>query len=617
MPFTFNFGGFDPSAFGGFGGGEASQPQRPRRERKPRKAIGNAFTRTLINLGVTLLFGLGYFYFELPALNFHAEEFYVFLFLLCAVYCVCAVITSGFQGEGVKGYFGFVKKQCTIPFFVLVALIAAIVIGGLTSWVVLRAGSYSELLSVQTGDFATEVEEISYDQIPMLDEDSAARLGSRTLGELSDMVSQFEILPSYTQINYQGRPVRVTSLAYGDLIKWFTNRSDGLPAYLIIDMVTQEAEVVRLDEGMKYTTAEHFGRYLPRHLRFHYPTFMFADPVFEIDEEGHPYWVCPRMVKTIGLFGGSDIQGAVLVDAVTGESQYYEEVPSWVDHVYDADMIMEQYDYYGMYHNGFINSMFGQRDVTLTTEGYNYIAIGDDVYMYTGVTSVTSDQSNIGFILSNQRTKETHFYSVSGATEASAQASAQSQVQQMNYIATFPLLLNIADQPTYFMALKGNDGLVKMYAMVNVQQYNIVETGGTVAECEANYRRTLADNGLISDSESEAAPSDQEEAIGVVAEIRTAVLDGNSYYFLRLEGQEVFYAVNAAENPLAVILNAGDQVTVTYTAGESGSILTGTSVTRAGETDVSFTVPEEDAAAPDETADAAPAQPDAETAPAA
>ena len=616
MPFSFNFGGFDPSAFGGFGGADA-QSQSPKRERKPRKAIGNAFTRTLINLGVTLLFGLGYFYFELPALNFHAEEFYVFLFLLCAVYCVCAVITSGFQGEGVKGYFGFVKKQCTVPFLVLVAMIAAIVIGGLTSWVVLRAGSYSELLEVQTGDFASEVEEISYDQIPMLDEDSAARLGSRALGELSDMVSQFEILPSYTQINYQGRPVRVTSLAYGDLIKWFTNRSDGLPAYLIIDMVTQEAEVVRLDEGMKYTTAEHFGRYLPRHLRFHYPTFMFADPVFEIDEEGHPYWVCPRMVKTIGLFGGSDIQGAVLVDAVTGESQYYEEVPSWVDHVYDADMIMEQYDYYGMYHNGFINSMFGQRDVTLTTEGYNYIAIGDDVYMYTGVTSVTSDQSNIGFILSNQRTKETHFYSVSGATEASAQASAQSQVQQMNYIATFPLLLNIADQPTYFMALKGNDGLVKMYAMVNVQQYNIVETGGTVAECEANYRRTLADNGLISDSESEAAPSDQEEAIGVVAEIRTAVLDGNSYYFLRLEGQEVFYAVNAAENPLAVILNTGDQVTITYTAGESGSILTGTSVTRAGETDVSFTVQEEDAAAPDETADAAPAQPDAETAPAA
>lgn len=601
MPFSFDFGGFDPSAFGGFSGGDASQPQRPKRERKPRKAIGNAFTRTLINLGVTLLFGLGYFYFELPALNFHAGEFYVFVFLLCAVYCVCAVLTSGFQGEGVKGYFGFVKKQCTIPFLVLVALIAAIIIGGLTSWVVIRAGSYSKLLSIKDGDFASEVEEISYNQIPMLDEDSAARLGSRKLGELADMVSQFEILPSYTQINYQGRPVRVTSLAYGDLVKWFTNRSAGLPAYLIIDMVTQEAEVVRLDEGMKYTTAEHFGRYLPRHLRFHYPTYMFADPVFEINEEGEPYWVCPRMVKTIGLFGGADIQGAVLVNAVTGESQYYEEVPNWVDHVYDANLIMEQYDYYGMYHNGFINSIFGQRDVTHTTEGYNYIAIGDDVYMYTGVTSVTSDQSNIGFILSNQRTKETHFYSVAGATEASAQASAMSQVQQMRYVATFPLLLNIADQPTYFMSLKGEDGLVKMYAMVNVQQYNIVETGSTVAECEANYRRALADSGLISDGDAEAVPSDQEEISGAIAEIRTAVLDGNSYYFLRLEGQDTFYAVNAAENPLAVILNAGDQVTIAYTAGEGGGILSGTSVARAGETPVTFTPEEAPADAPAET----------------
>ena len=601
MPFSFDFGGFDPSAFGGFSGGDASQPQRPKRERKPRKAIGNAFTRTLINLGVTLLFGLGYFYFELPALNFHAEEFYVFVFLLCVVYCVCAVLTSGFQGEGVKGYFGFVKKQCTIPFLVLVALIAAIIIGGLTSWVVIRAGSYSKLLSIKDGDFASEVEEISYNQIPMLDEDSAARLGSRKLGELADMVSQFEILPSYTQINYQGRPVRVTSLAYGDLVKWFTNRSAGLPAYLIIDMVTQEAEVVRLDEGMKYTTAEHFGRYLPRHLRFHYPTYMFADPVFEINEEGEPYWVCPRMVKTIGLFGGADIQGAVLVNAVTGESQYYEEVPNWVDHVYDANLIMEQYDYYGMYHNGFINSIFGQRDVTHTTEGYNYIAIGDDVYMYTGVTSVTSDQSNIGFILSNQRTKETHFYSVAGATEASAQASAMSQVQQMRYVATFPLLLNIADQPTYFMSLKGEDGLVKMYAMVNVQQYNIVETGSTVAECEANYRRALADSGLISDGDAEAVPSDQEEISGAIAEIRTAVLDGNSYYFLRLEGQDTFYAVNAAENPLAVILNAGDQVTIAYTAGEGSGILSGTSVARAGETPVTFTPEEAPADAPAET----------------
>ena len=569
MPFSFNFGGFNGGPFGGGfnpAAGETGQNYTPppKRTRKPRKAIGNAFTRTLINLAVTLAFGLAYFYVELPAINLHSEEFYVFVFLLCAVYCVCAVVTSGFQGEGVKGYVHFVKKQCTVPFLAFIALIAAIAIGAISSWVVLRAGAYSQLLPIESGDFTAEVEEISYDQIPMLDADSAARLGSRKLGELSDMVSQFEILPSYTQINYQGRPVRVTSLAYGDIIKWFTNRTNGLPAYIVIDMVTQEAEVVRLNQGMKYTTAEHFGRNLYRYLRFHYPTMMFDEPVFEIDEEGTPYWVCSRIVKTIGLFGGTDIQGAVLVNAITGESTYYEEVPSWVDRVYSSDIIMEQYDYYGMYHNGFLNSIFGQRDVTLTTDGWNYIAINDDVYMYTGVTSVTSDQSNIGFILSNQRTKETHFYSIAGATETSAMESAQSQVQQMRYNATFPLLLNIADQPTYFMALKGDDGLVKMYAMVNVEQYQIVETGQTVAACESNYRQALANAGLIGAGQTGVSGGDVRTQDGIIAEIRTSVIDGNTHFYVRLENGIGFLDFNAAQVPRAVLLDVGDHIWYDY-----------------------------------------------------
>lgn len=585
-----NFGeafGFDPSAFssagfgnftGGAGGAGGTGGTTP--PRKPRKPIGTPVTRVLINLAVTLVFALGYFYLELPAINLHSEDFFVFVFLICAVYCVCAVLTSGFQGEGVKGYFHFVKKQCTIPAIVVAALVVVGLVGALLSWVVLRADAYSKLLPVTTGDFAAEVTEVSYDQIPMLDADSAQQLGSRKLGELSDMVSQFEILPTYSQINYQGRPVRVTSLRYGDVIKWFTNRAEGLPAYMIIDMVTQEAEVVRLPEGMKYTTAEHFGRNLYRHLRFQYPTKMFSEPVFEIDEEGVPYWVCPQLVKTIGLFGGTDVKGAVLVNAITGESEYYEDVPGWVDRVYSSDLIMNQYDYYGLFRNGFINSMFGQRDVTQTTAGYNYIAMHDDVYMYTGVTSVTSDQSNIGFLLSNQRTKETTFYSCAGATETSAMASAASQVQQMRYNATFPLLLNIANQPTYFMSMKGDDGLVKMYAMVNVQQYQIVTTGVTVAECEVNYRRALAAANLIQEESTEIIPSDQTETSGVLAEIRTAVLDGNSYYFLRLDGTDSFYTVSAAANPEVVIYNVGDSVTITYQSGEAASLLSGSTVTR-------------------------------------
>ena len=563
MDTNWNFQGFN-------GQNPFHREEKPRRERRP---IGTPLSRTLINLAVTVLFGAVYFYVTLPALNLKNESFYGFLILLCLVYIVCAILTSGFQGTGAKGYFGFVKKQCKIPGTVIAAAVLAMVLGSVVGWTIFRSGAYRDLLTVTTGDFAAEVEEIGYDQIPMLDRDSATKLGNRKLGELADMVSQFEVDNDYTQINYKGRPVRVTGLYYGDWIKWLNNRANGLPAYLIIDMVTQNVEVVRLQEGIRYTTAEHFGRNLQRYLRFQYPTYMFDKPAFEIDEEGTPYWVCPRIDKTIGLFGGTDIVGAVLVNAVTGETAYYpvSEVPTWVDHVFTAELIIQQYDYHGTYINGFINSLFGQRDVTKTTEGYNYLAIGDDVYMYTGITSVVSDESNVGFILSNQRTKETRFYSVAGAEEFSAMDSARGQVQQMNYTATFPLLLNIAEQPTYFMALKDAAGLVKMYAMVNVSQYQIVATGSTVADCERNYRQMLLNGDLI-DADSGTLPEEQlaltEARRGTVSEIRSAVMDGNTVYYLRMDGQ--WYSGKAADNPALILLNVGDSVTVRCYAAAGG-----------------------------------------------
>ena len=569
----------DPN-FEGFAGQSpfAKRASKPKKERKP---IGSPAGRTLINLLVTIVFGGIYYYVALPPMNLKSMDFYIFALLLCVVYVVCAVLTSGFQGTGTKGYLSFVKQQCKIPGILAAALVATALVGTLIGWQVFRAGDYRDLLQVQNGDFAAEVEEISFDQIPMLDRDSAMKLGNRKLGELADMVSQFEVAGDYTQINYKGRPVRVTGLRYGDVIKWFNNRAKGLPAYLVIDMVTQKVDVVRLPEGIRYTTAEHFGRNLYRYLRFHYPVYMFDEPAFEIDEEGNPYWVCPRIIKTIGLFGGTDINGAVLVNAITGECSYYDadDVPQWVDHVYTADLIVQQYDYHGTYINGFLNSIFGQREVTETTEGYNYIAIGDDVYMYTGITSVVSDESNIGFILSNQRTKETSFYSVAGAEEYSAMDSAQGQVQQMHYEATFPLLLNISQQPTYFMALKDAAGLVKMYAMVNVSQYQIVATGANVAECESNYRVMLANNHLIKEEEAELVITDQGESTGEIAEIRSAVIDGNTWYYLRLSGEQVYYTISAAADRSVVILNKGDTVTVKFLKGE-GSILQANSVTK-------------------------------------
>ena len=373
--------------------------------------------KILLNLLVTAVVGFLYFYITLPALNLQATEFYGFLFLLCLVYMVCALITSGFQDttvvttgkDKVRHYLSFIKQQC-LPIGIFMLLLVVVgVVGQLVSLPIFRAQAYRELLTVNSGEFSQDISQISFDEIPTLDRTSAEYLGDRQMGTLSDMVSQFEYGGDSTQINYQGRPVRVAPVAYADLFKWLTNRGEGLPAYVLVDMVTQEAQVVRLDEGMKYSFSEPLNRNIMRHLRFHYPPFMFSTPRFEIDEDGQPWWIAPRVVKTIGLFGGTDIQGAVLCNAITGESQYYDEVPSWVDNLYTPALIMEQYDYYGTLVNGFINSIFGQKDVTVTTEGYNYIAINDDVYVYTGVTSANSDQSNLGFLLSNQRTKEPTF----------------------------------------------------------------------------------------------------------------------------------------------------------------------------------------------------------------
>lgn len=525
------------------------------------------FGRTLLSLAVTAAVGFGYFYVTLPALNPHAGEFYSFLGLLCAVYVVCVFLLSGAPHDNVirtpkeklREWLKFIKSRCLPVGLLFVAVVVIAAVGNVVSMPLLRAAAYRDLLTVQTGDFASDVAQISFNEIPTLDRTSAEFLGDRQMGTLSDMVSQFEYSGDSTQINYQGRPVRVAPIAYADLFKWLTNRSQGLPAYVVVDMVTQEATVTRLPQGMKYSFSEPLNRNIVRHLRFHYPTMMFSTPEFEIDESGHPWWIAPRVVKTIGLFGGTDIQGAVLVDAITGQCQYYKEVPTWVDTLYVPELIMQQYDYHGTLIHGFFNSLFGQRDVTITTDGYNYIAMNDDVYAYTGVTSANADQSNLGFLLCNMRTKETHFYEAPGATEAAARASAEGVVQDLGYVSTFPLLLNIAGEPTYFIPLLDNTNLVKSYAMVNVAQYQLVATGASVSACEQTYIQMLADKGVTTPEE---LPKTQ--ASGTIAEIRSAVLNGSTYYFLRLEGETVFYALSAAQDRQAVTLNVGDRITLDH-----------------------------------------------------
>ena len=524
--------------------------------------------RIFINIAVTLIVAAIAYYIAYPSLNIQSASLYYFIGFICVVYGVMSFITSGAFTKPM--YLPYAARSLKIPGIIIAVLIVVGIIGSVGSAVFFNAKSYRDLLKISDGNFTQDVDEISFNQVPMLDEASAKKLGDRKLGELSDMVSQFEVANDYTQINYKGRPVRVTPLLYGDVIKWFTNKSEGIPAYLIIDMYSSKVDVVRLKSGMKYSNSELFNRKITRYVQFRYPTKIFETPTFEIDDSGTPYWICSTIVKRIGLFGGMDIDGAILVNAVTGECKEYKisQIPQWVDRVNKADLINQQYNYHGRYINGFWNSIFGQKGVTSVTEGYNYLALKDDVYMYTGITSVTSDQSNIGFILVNQRTKDAKFYKIPGAQENSAMKSAEGAVQDLGYSSTFPLLLNISKQPTYFMALKDKDELVKLYAMVNVQQYQIVATGSTPEQCEAAYIKLLSDKNII-----QAEKVKKYAVTGKITDIRTAVKSGNSYYYIKLNTGSDYYSLSASNDEQVVTLNVGDTVTINFGTKANGIYL--------------------------------------------
>ena len=524
-----------------------------------------------ICIAASLIAVFVYYYITLPAINIHSSGFWFFLLaLIAAAAAVYAVRKAGKEyrrfGKAAKPDW---KSWKLLKLFagIFIAVLAVYLIGDLLSSPIINAKKYQQLLAVEERNFTDDIKEVDYSTIPLLDKDSATLLGDRKMGSLVEMVSQFEAADDYTQINYQGKPVRVTPLVYASPIKWLTNQSKGIPAYIMIDMTTQDTEVVMLEEGIKYSKSEYFNRNLYRHLRFRFPTYIFDDQLFfEIDESGTPYWVCPVKKFNIGLFGGQTVGRVVLCNAITGECVDYavEDVPQWIDKVFSAELLMELYDYHGVLVHGYFNSILGQKGCIRTTEGYNYIALDDDVWVYTGLTSVNGDQSNVGFALMNQRTMETRYYKVEGATETSAMASAEGQVQNLNYRASFPLLLNISGEPTYFVALKDGAGLVKKYAMINVEKYQWVAIGDTVQECERNYNELLETNGIENTRAEEL-----KQISGVIEVIAPVVIDGNTHYYVCLEGNDEVFDVDLVNEELLGILRyrEGDRISLSYEEG--------------------------------------------------
>ena len=561
--------------------------------------------RILISVIVTLLVGAGAYYMMLPALNIHDTQIYLFAIMLVVVFI--AVFTFVCKAHKKIERKEYVKKKSLVPIIIIAVVAVIMAVGYLTGVTLFRAASYSQLMQVQDGNFETDFNEISYDKVPRIDASRAKTLADQQLGSLSEYKSQYVVSGNSTQINYKGTPVRVAYLEYADVFKWLNNTKNGLPAYMLIDLVSQKVSAVncvnQFGEGIKYSPTELFNEKLIRHLRFQYPTELLDTPNFEIDDNMHPYWITAVLNKTIGLFGGTDVKGVIITDALTGESNYYsiDDVKtnkslSWIDVVYSEALLIEQYNYYGKLQNGFWNSIIFQNDVNIASSGSGNIAMNDDVWVYTGVTSSESDASNFGFILCNQRTKETRYYKKSGAMEQSAQQSAQDAVQNYGYYATFPILLGIDGNPTYFMSLYGDSNTVKGYAFVSLEDKTVVGTGLLdVAKSDAralnsaleNYIDALKEKGVATNVDKNDVIVDEEDLIGnnttdnntdkptkpdtntekgkitgEVTDIKTSVNDGNTVYYLQIDGK--YYYIKVTDAMEVLLVSKGDRVTVTF-----------------------------------------------------
>lgn len=512
--------------------------------------------RSYLSFLLTLLIMGLYFLITLPSLSPQSPSFYSFFLLTLGVF------------TGLRLVFGprLSLKSLRLSLALAGLLLILPIIFSLISSPILRSRSYASLIDVKTGVFEEEVEKISLAQVPIVDRETAAIIGEKQLGSLTELVSQFEIDGQYSQITLRDKPYRVSPLRYFDLIKYITNSKNGIEYYVSVDMTSQEGQVVNLAEPIYYSSSDYLFRNIHRKLRMSYPFSILGETNFEIDEEGKAYYITPIIRKTIGFFGGSDVKACIITDAHTGKSRTYplEEVPSWVDRVFPTDMVMNQLDQRGLYSGGFLNSIFGQKNVTSTTEGYNYISIGQDIYLTTGVTSVRSDDSNLGFYYINLRTKEGRFYPLASATEVASMYSAQGKVQEKEYTPTFPVILNIQNRPVYFMSLKDRAKTAKMYALVDAQQFTNVLVGDSVPEL---FRSYVKNHPIKGEQESRL-----EEL--TIKELKEVVQDGSSVYFFTVkENDKVYFASFQELGALVLKLKENSKVKILSYDDENLSIV--------------------------------------------
>lgn len=525
--------------------------------------------KILISLVIIAILEFAAFYAFLPSLNIHSMEFWEFQGFFAVIFWVLTLSVP--DREKFEFRYNIISKILGI---VIILAIVFIIIGNIISAKIFNAGRYSSLIDIKNTKFEETVKQTdTITDVALMDTASAKVVGQRAIGALSDVVSQYEISGDYNQIALDGAPMKAASLEYAGFFKWFNNRKNGIPGYVLVDAVDFEADYVKLDKPIKYTPSGWFNDNLERHLRFKYPTAIFEGYYFELDEDGKPYYICPTMTARIGLFGGFDVNGVVICDPCTGDCKKYDldEIPRWVDRVYDGDLIERKYNWYGMLSDGFWNSIIGQKDCKKTTEDYGYKVIDNDVWIYTGVTSVIDDSSNIGFVMVNARTGEARYFNVAGAEEFSAMEAAEGQVQNLGYDAAFPSLINIDGRPTYFMVLKDKGNLVKQYALVDVKKYSIVATGTTQKDTLNTYRKLMKENGITTEIKKEELSKQYPHETITVQDIKYVnVAEGTFVYITDTKGN--VYKEKFSDDETLVFIQQNDMIEVYYEENQDTGI---------------------------------------------
>lgn len=531
-----------------------------------------------------LVVGL-YYYIALPPLNWHAPQFWPFAYLVTFPPMIFFLIRT-LAKLSVNSFQGFISRMKSQPVHdataqgkndktiikvlavVMIVLVLFPTVCSIATSKVFHAKEYAQRIDVKTQDFSA-IPEADIQTIPIIDRDSSERLGDKVMGEMTEWVSQFDVSSEYTQISYKDSIYRVTPLTYNDMIKYFTNHDEGIPAYISVDCTNGKTTLVKLQDlglsGMRYVPSAMFNENLMRHLRFSYPTEIFGSPSFEVDEEGHPYYICTTYTYA-GVGTKKQVTGAIFLDPISGESTRYDvaDIPSWADRIYPESMVVEELDQNGSLQKGFLNSIFGQSGVTVTSEGYNYLEKDGDMWLYSGITSVNADASNLGFVLVNLRTHEAIKIQSSGANEYSAMASAEAEVKNYGYQSTFPLLTNIAGNPVYVMSLKDN-GLIKMYATVNAVDYQQVAVVSSDEGLPALFKKTIQLMGQSEDGVSEDTLVEREIVIDA---IERSNLEGTTLIYLR-SGEEIYKIAFSLkyENEL-VFLKEQDKLKIRYIDAE-------------------------------------------------